>query len=339
MTARDRVLDAISGISVDVPPVAIFTQSATIGMMDSCDAHWPEAHHDPRKMATLGSAQARMFGFESVRVPFDITAEATRLGCTIDEGTRDSQPSISGRIGNLDPMSDELPDVGLLMDASEFCSEGRPSIVLDALRICSKEIGDTHPVVGGLLGPVSLLSQLFGAEMVALSTLLSPDWCTEWCSSLAGICKEYAKRQIESGADIVTIVEAVASPDIIDPASFWDLSGGHIRSIRPKGSRVVLHICGSTGPILKDISSCGADSFCPDPMMNPPDVVSEVKGRVSLIGSVDPVGTLLFGTPEMIVDESNRYRDSGFDIIAPGCGLAPRTPDENLHALAGAFRR
>lgn len=69
MNSRERVMEALSGDRPEVPPVAIFTQSATESMMEATGARWPEAHTDPERMAALGCAQAELFGFEAVRVP------------------------------------------------------------------------------------------------------------------------------------------------------------------------------------------------------------------------------------------------------------------------------
>ena len=94
MTPRDRVLAAMNKESLDRPPVAIFTQSATLGQMEKVGAAWPEAHKDAELMAKLGAAQAEMFGFECARAPFCLTAEAERLGCNVDPGKINSTPMI-----------------------------------------------------------------------------------------------------------------------------------------------------------------------------------------------------------------------------------------------------
>ena len=83
MTPRDRVLAAMKKEKLDRPPVAIFTQSATIGQMDKVGAAWPEAHKSAELMAKLGAAQADIYGFECCRAPFCLTAEAERLGCVV----------------------------------------------------------------------------------------------------------------------------------------------------------------------------------------------------------------------------------------------------------------
>ena len=76
MTPRERVLAAMKQEKLDRPPVAVFTQSATIDQMDALNIYWPEAHSNAKIMCELGAAQATVFGFEAVRSSFCLTAEA-----------------------------------------------------------------------------------------------------------------------------------------------------------------------------------------------------------------------------------------------------------------------
>jgi [methyl-Co(III) methanol-specific corrinoid protein]:coenzyme M methyltransferase len=58
-----------------------------------------------------------------------------------------------------------------------------------------------------------------------------------------------------------------------------------------------------------------------------------VGNRVCLIGNVSPSDTLLTKGSEEIMIEARACLEDGIDILAPGCGLAPHTPLENIKAL------
>lgn len=337
MTPKERILEALSMKPPEIPPVAIFTQSATAGMMDATGVEWPKANRDPEMMARLGCAQAELFGFESVRVPFDITAEAESLGCVVDLGTRCTPPCISERAFPADSLEGQMPDIGSLPSSSDLMQNDAMSIVAEATSIASRRWGETHPVCAGMLGPVTLLGQLVGAENFAIATVMDPEWACAWCSALSNILKDYSRILRDSGADVITIVEGVASPDILDPCNYDSMSGRHMHAIAPEGAKTVLHICGDTGPILGSVVSSSVDAFSPDPLMDPQSVVERMKGRVAAVGAVDPIGTLLQGSPAEVVAESHAYAGAGFSVITPGCGVAPMTPDENLIALSEAF--
>ena len=62
--------------------------------------------------------------------------------------------------------------------------------------------------------------------------------------------------------------------------------------------------------------------------------MEKVAGRCKMFGTVNPVQTLLMGSPEDVVSEARRSADAGFDIITPECGVPPMTPDANLLALS-----
>ena len=44
------------------------------------------------------------------------------------------------------------------------------------------------------------------------------------------------------------------------------------------------------------------------------------------------------GTPEECAADAARIRDAGFNIIAPGCGLAAETPKANIEAFVKAIK-
>ncbi len=145
MTPRDRVLAAMKKESLDRPPVAIFTQSATLGQMEKTGAAWPEAHKDAELMAKLGAAQADMFGFECVRAPFCLTAEAERLGATVQVEKKDAAPMIKAHPYHFDPMTSEYDDPATLMSPEEFLSGGRPAVAIKAMELLAKSHGETTP--------------------------------------------------------------------------------------------------------------------------------------------------------------------------------------------------
>ena len=84
MTSKQEIIDAMNREHEGTPPPALFSQTATFGQMDACGARWPEANFDAEKMMVLALQPSEMFGFATARIPFDITAEAERLGCDVD---------------------------------------------------------------------------------------------------------------------------------------------------------------------------------------------------------------------------------------------------------------
>lgn len=61
-----------------------------------------------------------------------------------------------------------------------------------------------------------------------------------------------------------------------------------------------------------------------------------VGGRTKLIGNISTSGILLTGTYEEVKEEAGKCLEGGIDVLAPGCGIAPKTPTENISALVDA---
>jgi [methyl-Co(III) methanol-specific corrinoid protein]:coenzyme M methyltransferase len=95
----------------------------------------------------------------------------------------------------------------------------------------------------------------------------------------------------------------------------------------------VLHICGDTCHLLGSIKRSGATGLSVDQCMDLVQVKKVLNGEMALIGNVSPIGSLLFGTPDTVGRESTACLRAGVDVLAPGCGLAPRTPTENIRAM------
>ena len=150
--------------SLDRPPVAIFTQSATLGQMEKVGAAWPEAHKNAELMAKLGAAQADVFGFECVRAPFCLTAESERLGATVQVEKKDAAPMIKAHPFKFDPMMSEYDDPANLMSPEEFIQGGRPAEAIKAMELLQKSHGENYAIVAGNTGPFTLTGNLVNTE-------------------------------------------------------------------------------------------------------------------------------------------------------------------------------
>ena len=250
-TPRDRVLAAIKQESLDRPPVAIFTQAATLGQMEKVGAAWPEAHKSAELMAKLGTAQADIFGFECVRAPFCLTAEAERLGATVQVDKKDASPMIKSHPFHFDPMMSEYDDPANLMSPEEFISGGRPAEAIKAMELMAKSHGETHAIVAGNTGPFTLTGNLVNTENMVFGMMMAPEEVDKWVNAVNPIVTAYTHALMDAGADVVQCSEPSGSTDMLAPDMFEDAGGKHVKeSLKPKdGKFTVLHICGDTYPI------------------------------------------------------------------------------------------
>ena len=340
MTPRERVLAAMKHESLDRPPVAIFTQSATIGQMDACGAAWPEAHKSAELMAKLAAAQHEMFGFECARAPFCLTAEAERLGCTVAVDKKDAAPMIKAHPFKFDPMSGEYDDPAGLMDPEEFLKGGRPAEAIKAMTILQKKYGEEIAIVAGSTGPFTLTGHMVNTENMVFGMMMAPEEVEKWVSGVNPIVRAYTEALWAAGADVVQCSEPSASTDMLAPDMFEGASGKFVReSLKPKADKfTVLHICGDTNATLEYMAATGVTGLSIEEKVEPEVAVEKVGKKTVLVGNVGSVRPLFQGTPEETRAAAIRSAKAGFGVISSGCGIATGTTNENMQAMVDAVK-
>ncbi len=340
MTPRDRVLAAMKQEKLDRPPVAIFTQSATVGQMDWSGAAWPEAHKDANLMAKLAAAQADMFGFEAVRASFCLTAEAERLGCVVAVDKKDAAPMIKKHPFKFDPMSGEYDDPATsVMAPEEFIKEGRVKVIQDAVALLKKSHGENYAIVAGNTGPFTLAGHMVSTENLVFGMMMAPEEVDKWVATMTPIVKVYSQALIDAGADIVQCSEPSGSTDMLAPDMFEEAAGNSVRhSLAEVSGMSVLHICGDTYPILDQMANTGVTGLSVEEKVDSYKAVEKVNGKVALIGNVGSVRPLFQGTPEEVKAGAEYSAKAGFNVISSGCGIAPCTSNENMQAMVDAIK-
>jgi [methyl-Co(III) methylamine-specific corrinoid protein]:coenzyme M methyltransferase len=326
-TPKERLYRALRKQPVDRMPAVCFTQTATVEQMEASGAYWPEAHADATKMATLAEAGHTVIGFEAVRVPFDITAEAELFGCGIKAGDLKQQPSVIKHVvKNLEDL-DKLRDYNL--------NEGRIGQVLEAVKILSEKYGKELPVIGSMIGPFSLaqhlngdawFGNLFTGEEVVPALL---DFCSDFNVA-------YAKAMVENGADTIAIIDPTASYELIGGEFYEKYALPYQKKIvdamKELDVATVLHICGNTTKGLSIMEKTGVEGISVDQRVDIATAKSNVENTL-IIGNLDPVAVLWNGTPEDVAAAAKKVLDAGVGLLSPGCGIVSMTPTANLQKM------
>ena len=339
MTPRERVLAAMKQEKLDRPPVAVFTQSATIGQMKYTGFSWPEAHSNAKMMCELGAAQANYFGFEAVRSSFCLTAEAERLGCVVDPGKEDRTPMLKKHPFHFDPMSGEYDEPNV-MDPEEFLKGGRPAVIIEATKLMKEKYGDKYAVIAGNTGPFTLAGHLVSTENLVFGIMMDPDQVKKWVDAVNPIIKTYCQALSDAGADIIQMSEPSSSTDLLSPDMFTEYSGDYVKNSLAcvDGADTVLHICGDTSEIIPLMADTGVTGISIEEKVDSAEAVKIANGRVALVGNVGVVHPLLQGTPEDCAAAGKRIAAAGFNIVSPGCGLSALISDDNLRALVKSVK-
>lgn len=167
MTLKERLLNALEGKQVDKVPVCSVTQTGIVELMDQVGAPWPEAHSEPELMAKLAIANYEVSGLEAVRVPYCLTVLAEAMGCEVNMGTKNRQPSVTAHPyppKDLEGM--EMPE--------NLIDKGRIQAVLGSIKIIREKVGPDVPIIGGMEGPVTLASDLSSVKTFMKWSLKNP---------------------------------------------------------------------------------------------------------------------------------------------------------------------
>ena len=335
MNEKDRLLDTLSLKEVDRIPCVSPLQTGTLDLMEASGARWPEAHDDPEAMARLALAAHTVAGIENVRVPFDVTVDATAFGAVTGKATLDRQPSILE-----EPIT--TPEQLEQVELPDPLGDGRAPVVIDAVERLSRELGDV-PVICAIISPFMLAGQLRGSQNAIMEVMLKPAFMHGILDKASDWGVAYSLAALDAGADIISMVDATATGDVLGPAQYEEFALPYqkriVDAVHSKGGKAVLHICGKTTKNIELMAQTGVDGITVDQQMDIGWVKEQLKGKCATIGNVSPTNTLLRKTPEDVLAESKACIDAGTDVLAPGCGFASETPLENMRALVEAAKR
>ena len=133
--------------------------------------------------------------------------------------------------------------------------DGRMPEILTAIETMRGAVQDTCPVVGWVLGPMTLAAQLIGPEKALFLSHDDPAAFETLLRRSTNIVREYGAAQVKAGAHIVLIFDPAASPTVFPKATFirheQNLLAEIFSSLGKAGAPMKwLHMAGPTGPIM-----------------------------------------------------------------------------------------
>ncbi|MCP8318355.1 MAG: methylcobamide:CoM methyltransferase MtaA [Candidatus Methylarchaceae archaeon HK01B] len=315
---------------VDYTPAVSVTQLGMVEAMESLDAKWPEAHTDPQKMATLGASLWELIGIGSIRIPFCLTVQAEALGSKVRLGTINIQPQIT------EPL---ITSADQLKIPEDFLERGRIPVVLEVIKILKKKYGDKLPILVGYEGPMTLAGHLVSTEKFLVWLIRNRDEVKEILERATEANILYTEALFKAGADVVVPCDPNASPDLIPPPDFKEFMVPCFRHLTSsvKGY-FVLHICGKTKKIIKDMAETGVHALSVEDKVDIREAKEDAGDKVSIIGNVSTSKTIFMGKPEEVKEESKKALEAGVDLLAPSCGIPPISPLNNIKAMVDAVK-
>lgn len=288
---------------------------------------------DHRVLVDANLAVAADFGIDILQAISDPYREAADFGLEV-EFPADGLP-ISRR-----PLIVEPEDLKKLVPPKPETGR-RMSDRLEAIRRFREQAGGEIPIMGWVEGALAEACDLRGMSQVMLDLFDRPEWLTELLEICTEVAIAFARAQVEAGADIIGLGDAVCSQ--ISPKMYRQFALPYeqriFQAVHDMGAVARLHICGNTTRILPDMLQSGADIVDLDWMVDLEKAAQLAADRVALCGNFDPVAVMLQGTPEQVRAATLECVQKGGRRLfsAAGCEIPDGTPVENLLAQRDAL--
>ena len=317
MDLIENLKAALNDEEVEKVPVISATAAAIEDAFPAANVSWPKAHQDVDEMVRLGVSLHEQAGLECARIPFDLTAEAEAFGCEVDLGDMESTPTLRTHAPFDDVEDLEVPD--------DYVEQGRLPIIVQAIEKTKEEYPDV-PVVVGMAGPFTLAGHLLGVEDVVEVAL---DAQTELVEAFN-----------EAGVDVICVADPTSSPELLDPNDFDEFAKPALEDLADAFEcDSILHICGYSRPIMEGMLDCGFSGISFEEAVDVAAArqVQEDEGSDTvLVGNISTSQTLFSKPTEEVKAEVTQALENGIDVLAPSCGIAPKSPLANLQAFVEA---
>jgi uroporphyrinogen decarboxylase len=132
---------------------------------------------------------------------------------------------------------------------------------LEAIHSFQQQVGGKVPVMGWVEGALAEAADLHSMTAVLTDLYDRPEWLVELLERCVEVEIAFARAQVEAGADIIGLGDAVCSQ--VSPKMYRQFALPYeqriFAAVHEMGAIARLHICGNTTRLLEDMAESGAD--------------------------------------------------------------------------------
>jgi len=257
-------------------------------------------------------------------------------------GTKGEGNILPATCDYLPATAETLRSLKLPMD----CKAGRMPVLLEAITRIKQEFGDTVCVTGRTAAPFSSVALLFGIEETMMACYDNPDLVKEAVKMMTDYQTAFGLAQIKAGADALWFGDCNASGHLLSPDFYEEfaLEGAKICAAEYKkaGGLSFYHASEHSVPHLKLQVKTGVSAISVGPGIDMAEAKKAIGSEMCILGNVDPINTLLYGTPEKVREDSLRIKragEKGGGYLFNSGEMIPRdTPEVNMRAFVAAGR-
>ena len=331
MTLKQTFMRRLTGQEVGPVPVGCTTAYPMMELMHSCGYERPLADVDPVAMTELSLAGHRYAGFEWVKaMGWDLTALSEAFGCGLGQPAIDLQYYVKTH-----PFEESLDGLDC---PDDLLTRGRFPAYKEQFKLLKEKVGDELAIFGMSEGPFTCAANLLDPAQIMRATLKEPAKVQKVLDVTVEAVTKLANFAFSNGADYYCLGEPTSSPDLLSPRA-WErfVLPAIARIARSAKGPVVLHICGNTDIIIHLMCETGIAGISIEEKadLKKASTICHAKG-LKIFGNVSTVSTLFMGSTEECYREAMKAIENGVDFLAPGCGIAPQSPLENVRQLKRA---
>jgi [methyl-Co(III) methanol-specific corrinoid protein]:coenzyme M methyltransferase len=338
MTGYERSMRTFKREPVDTMPFFTGMGMVLLPAIKKLGYKFPQVHTSAEKLAWSGIESARMFNLDSIVVPYDMCWESEALGNKISlyENSDDIlYPTIPHKNW------EELDQVNITQeDIDTIMTKGRMPLIPEALKIIKKEAPE-KALGAWQLGPFTQCGQTIELDKVLKGVFKEKKRVEEILDKFSEMIINIGQALQAAGADFITLREPGVAADLLSPRTFKELIKPRLTQILAAWkSPKILHICGSTDPIIEMMNDCGADAVSVDIKNNLLETRKKLGKDTLIFGNFD-----VFALPcraETTVEEAvqgvKANIDGQVDAVWPGCDLWPDIKEENFRAMEKTIR-
>ena len=334
MNSLERIVATIKFQDTDrVPVVAqVFGHAASLAGVSVDDYV-----RDGETLARCQLNALKQYGYDAVFSVMDVSVETEAVGSVL-QYRKNQYPMIERYALCRESDWNALP----IPDPQKT---RRMPEMLKALNILRQEIGDETLIVGCVVGPFTLTTQLLGLETTLYLAIDDPSRLELLMDFATEVIIRFGLAQLRSGAHLPIVFNPSASPAVIPPQFFREFELPRLQRVFQafKGAGAVanwLHIAGPASPILRYYQKADVDIANFDYSVSAVEAGNELP-TTCLDGNIKSV-MFVEGRPEDIEAEALRllrvFRRRGGFILSSGCEIPPESMPENVWALVNAAR-
>lgn len=338
MNGRERICAALEGEWPDKTPVMLHNF-----MMAAREAGvtMREFREDARVMARCFGDAAERYGLDGIMVDVDTVTLAGAVGVPIDFPEDNPARSHGACLPSLEAVRDLEP-----VDISRY---ERVQVWTEAVAILVREYGHEIFIRGNCdQSPFTLAGQIRGLDQWLMDVAGGGDdeLVHRLLDYATGITCQFLRLMAKTGAHMLSNGDSPAGPDMLSPRLYGTYALPYEQRVaacsHELGLPYLLHICGKTDRILKQMAEIGADALEIDFKTNIQLAHDILNDKIAFVGNIDPSEVLGRGTPELVRQKTEElldvFADSPRFILNAGCALPADTPPENIRAMCACLR-